>query len=286
MKIEIKSIYGELIFEGDFSCIAEAVKAALGAKKSLRAADLRFADLRYADLNSADLSSANLSAADLRAANLSAADLRAANLRFANLRSANLSAADLRAANLSAADLRAANLSFANLRAADLSSANLRAADLSAADLRAANLRAANLRAANLRAANLRAADLRYADLSSAKNAALAIAMTRILPPEGNLVGWKKLKCGEIAKLLIPTHAKRSHAFGRKCRASEALVLEIYKDGQPVAGEFAAHYDSALTYSKGKTVTPTAPFDDDFTNECGSGIHFFITREEAEAYIL
>jgi len=246
MKIEIKSIYGELIFEGDFSCIAEAVKAALGAKKSLRAADLRFADLRYADLNSADLSSANLSAADLRAANLSAADLRAANLSFANLRaanlsSANLSAADLRAANLSAADLRAANLSFANLRAADL---------------------------------------------SSAKNAALAIAMTRILPPEGNLVGWKKLKCGEIAKLLIPTHAKRSHAFGRKCRASEALVLEIYKDGQPVAGEFAAHYDSALTYSKGKTVTPTAPFDDDFTNECGSGIHFFITREEAEAYIL
>ena len=110
--------------------------------------------------------------------------------------------------------------------------------------------------------------------------------MTRILPPEGNLVGWKKLKCGEIAKLLIPTHAKRSHDFGRKCRASEALVLEIYQDGQPAEGEFVAHYDSAFTYSKGKTVKPTVPFDDDFTNECGSGIHFFITREEAEAYSL
>jgi len=241
MKIEIKSIYGELIFEGDFSCIAEAVKAALGAKKSLR----------YA------------------------------NLGYANLRAANLSYADLRSADLRYADLRAANLSYA-----DLNSANLSYADLNSANLRAANLRAADLRYADLSSANLSYADLSYADLSSAKNAALAIAMTRILPPEGNLVGWKKLKCGEIAKLLIPTHAKRSHAFGRKCRASEALVLEIYKDGQPVAGEFAAHYDSALTYSKGKTVTPTAPFDDDFTNECGSGIHFFITREEAEAYIL
>ena len=75
-------------------------------------------------------------------------------------------------------------------------------------------------------------------------------------------------------------------AFGRKCRAAEAKVLEIYDDGKPTDGEFLSHYDSAFRYAKGKTVTPTTPFDDDFTNECGAGIHFFITRDEAEAYCL
>src|SRR6202000_1717221 len=120
MKIEIKTIFGELIFEGDFACIAEAVLAALAAKKSLSSADLRSADLRYADL-----SSANLSSADLRYADLSSANLSSADLRYADLSSANLSSANLISANLRSADLRSANLSYADLSSANLSSADL-----------------------------------------------------------------------------------------------------------------------------------------------------------------
>jgi hypothetical protein len=134
--LEIRSIYGLVLWTGEATSVRDAVEKAVAAR-------------------------ADLSAADLRAANLRAANLRAANLSAANLRAADLSDADLRAANLRAADLRAADLSDANLRAANLSAANLSAANLSAADLRAANLRDANLRAANLRAANLRAANLR-----------------------------------------------------------------------------------------------------------------------------
>lgn len=34
----------------------------------------------------------------------------------------------------------------------------------------------------------------------------------------------------------------------------------------------------------GETVTPTEPFDDDRLKDCASGIHFFITRQEAVNY--
>jgi len=85
MKIEIKSIYGTLLFEGDFSCIANAVKAAIKAKADLSSADLRSADLSSADLSSANLSYSDLSSANLRYANLSFADLRYALHRYSQI---------------------------------------------------------------------------------------------------------------------------------------------------------------------------------------------------------
>ena len=113
MNISLKTIFGEVIIEGDFSCLAEAIKAALKDKKSLRSADLCSADLCSANLRSADLCYANLCYADLRYANLSYANLSYANLSYANLSSANLSSA-----NLSSAYLSSANLCSADLRSA------------------------------------------------------------------------------------------------------------------------------------------------------------------------
>jgi hypothetical protein len=43
MKIQLKTVFGDLIFAGDFSSVAELVKAALGARKSLR---IRRAEVR------------------------------------------------------------------------------------------------------------------------------------------------------------------------------------------------------------------------------------------------
>ena len=58
--------------------------------------------------------------------------------------------------------------------------------------------------------------------------------MTNIVP-EGELVGWKKLWEGKIARLRIPAEAKRSNATGRKCRAEFAVVLDIWDGvGVPV----------------------------------------------------
>ena len=232
MQIQIKSIMGRLLFEGDFSCLSDAVSVAVKKHTDLRSADLGSADLSYADLRSANLRSADLSSADLSSANLSSA----------NLSSANLSSADLRSADLSYADLSYADLSYADLRYADL-----------------------------------RYADLSYADLSYADGAALAVAKTRILP-EGDIVGWKKCQSGTLVKLLIPKKAKRSHAFGRKCRAEFVKVLEV------VGAKEAKSIHDGTVYVAGKTVKPKCQFDENWMEECASGIHFFITREEAEEY--
>ena len=211
------------------------------------------------------------------------ADLRSANLRSANLRSANLSSADLRYADLSSADLRYANLSSADLSSADLSSANLsyadlRYANLSYADLSSANLRSANLSYADLSSANLRSANLSSADLRYAKGHSLAVAMTRIVPPEGEVTGWKQCQSGVLVKVKIPAEAKRSNAFGRKCRAEFVDVLEI------VGGDVGiSKHDGKTQYKVGERVHCES-WCDNFTQECAGGIHFFITREEAEAY--
>jgi len=107
-KIEIKSIFGEVLFtyEDENATIKKAVEKAIKERVSLSFADLRSADLSYANLSSADLSSAVLSFASLRFANLSFADLRFADLIYADLIYADLSFADLSSANLSSAKNR------------------------------------------------------------------------------------------------------------------------------------------------------------------------------------
>lgn len=167
------------------------------------------------------------------------------------------------------ADLRCANLCGANLRHANLCGANLRGADLSDANLSGADLHCANLRGADLRGANLRGANLRGADLHCAKG----LEQLCILPA-GDLVGYKKLTEGTIAVLRIPADAKRVNAYtSRKCRAEFAYVTK---------GNGSAKHDGT-PYAEGTCIVPDE-YDPDPRVECSHGIHFFITRAEAEAY--
>ena len=150
-------------------------------------------------------------------------------------------------------------------------------ANLSGANLSRANLSGADLSRAYLSGAYLSGADLSGANLSWAKGAEIVIARTRILP-EGALIGWKKCQGGVIVRLRIPEEARRSHAFGRKCRAEFADVLEVI--GADVG---VSSHDNRTEYRSGERVT-CHRWSDDWREECAGGIHFFITREEAEAY--
>ncbi len=129
----------------------------------------------------------------------------------------------------------------------------------------------------NLREADLRWANLREADLQGAIGLDKKPTQTVILP-EGDLIVYKKLEEG-VSKLLIPADAKRSNATGRKCRAEYAKVLELPQD----VTEGTSKHDSKFKYRVGEMVRPDR-FDPDWKNECTGGIHFFITRDEAEEY--
>ena len=125
IKIQIKSVFGEVLFEYEKEnntikdTLIEAVK---------RGAYLRGAYLRGADLGGADLRGAYLGGADLRGTDLRGADLRGAYLGGADLGGADLGGADLRGADLGGADLRGAYLGGADLRGTDLRGADLRGA--------------------------------------------------------------------------------------------------------------------------------------------------------------
>jgi hypothetical protein len=195
---------------------------------------------------------------------------------YADLRDAVVSLVE-KNANLRGANLRGADLRGANLCGADLRESNLRGADLREANLCGADLRGADLREANLCGADLYGADLRGADLREAKNAELPQSQT-IIVPDGDLRVWKKCRNGVIVHLLIPYTAKRSNATGRKCRAEFADVLEV------IGAEFGiSQHDGKTVYRKGERVTCDSWCEDRWT-ECGGGIHFYLTRIEAEAH--
>ena len=229
-------------------------------------------------------------------ADLSGEDIYGLDLRGANLYGANLIRADLRVAYLIKTDLREANLSGADLSGADLYEAKLSGADISGADLREANLSGANLSGANLSGADLRGADLRGADLSGA-NLRLAknipsYACRLVCPEEGSFIGFKKARTTApdfreaIVKLLITEDAKRSSATTRKCRCDKAKVISITSlDGKENFTTAYSYYDRIFQYTVGQTVV-IDDFDEDRWNECSTGVHFFITREEAIDYTI
>jgi len=186
------------------------------------------------------------------------ADLRGADLRGAHLNEAYLSGADLSGAHLSGANLRGANLRRANLRGADLSGANLSGAYLNEANLRGAYLRGANLSGAH---------DINY-----------VLSQSSILPESGPIWGWKKCRNGVLVKLVVGNTAKRSHGTGRKCRAEHVKVLEVI--GAEVG---ISQHDRSVEYRVGQIVR-CDKWNEDRWTECGGGIHFFLTRIEAERY--
>ena len=186
---------------------------------------------------------------------------------------------DMRA-DLSYADLRDTNLSGANLRCADLSGANLRCADLSYADLSGANLSYADLsyadlRDANLSGANLSYADLRCADLSGAKGTLIEFRKGKMLTED--IIGYKKCRGGVIVKLLIPRGAIVFSINGNKCRTNKAKVLEI----EGATRAISQH--KYMSYYVGDEFT-VYDFNCEYNEECASGIHFFMTKEEAVRY--
>ena len=102
-----------------------------------------------------------------------------------------------------------------------------------------------------------------------------------VCPVEGSFIGWKWADdC--LVKLRIPEDARRSSGTSRKCRCDKAEVLEITKDGEPVEVTFSDH-DYTFMYRVGKIVEEPK-YDPDRWKTCAPGIHFFMTKEEAENY--
>jgi hypothetical protein len=99
----------------------------------------------------------------------------------------------------------------------------------------------------------------------------------KVILPKGEIIGWKKLNNNVICKLRIPAEAKRVGGIvGKKCRAEFAVVLE--GEGNSLTDQY-----TKVAYKIGEKVVPDK-FDGNPLVECSTGIHFFLTKEEAEKF--
>lgn len=234
-----------------------------GQKANLRGAKLNYLNLSGALLYEADLSEAFLYGADLSNAILGGVDLREANLSRAKLTNAYLFNADLSGVSLIHADL-----CRTNLFRADLSSSNLRGAYLYHAILCGTDLSRANLSEAALQGA-----DISETYLDRSQEFRKGIILTE------NLIGYKKCEDDVIVTLEIPKGAIVFCINGSKCRTNTAKCIDI-SNNKEIA---YSNYEPTFRYEIGKTYIVNN-FNLAYNIECGTGIHFFKTRKEAEEY--
>lgn len=185
-------------------------------------------------------------------------------LEVDSLQGDSLTGSNLEGANLFEEDMRGSYLKGVNLRGAYLEGVNFEGAYLGGVNFEGAYLKRAYLKGANLEGANLERAELPHYN---------------IVPEEGGFYAWKKTSYGVI-KIYVPADAKRcSSLVGRKCRASKVKVVS----GEGVGGLSPNISVGYKRYGKGDIVEADK-WDDDIRVECTHGIHFFMTKKEAEEW--
>lgn len=138
---------------------------------------------------------------------------------------------------------------------------------------------------ADLRQTDFWAARLVATNFDQAKIDASSRGLVLYCPAEGPFLGYKKAFNQLLIQLLIPADAKRSSATTNACRCSKAKVLAIY---DPITlqrySEAQSLVDAEFVYRTGHWVYPDAYTDDHFVAST-HGIHFWMTRAEALAYL-
>ena len=185
---------------------------------------------------------------------------------------ADLTGANLTCTNLTGADLTGADLTDADLTWADFTGANLTSADLYGACLYGANLFGADLTGAILIDSELEYANLNDTILDEKEQCRNGIVLTE------PMIGYKKSDEGKIITLEIPVGAKIFSINNKKRRTNKAKVIDMQGET-----ELSSIHDIDFKYHVGDEIN-IIDFDDNYNVECGEGIHFFLTGDEAENY--
>lgn len=216
----------------------------------------------------------------------------------ASLYNRNFSGINLSRARFHCAAFRRVNFSHANLAGANFERAAFDDVNFSDADLTGANFDGAYFIYANLENADMRGVSLegtRFEHVLINENTKIFIPLR--CPSSGSFIGWKKAHYETpesteyyphcIVKILVPEDARRSSAFGEKCRCDKAVILGAYDcaTGCPLEQSIVIRsvHSFDFAYHIGDTIT-IPDFDDHRWVECSYGFHFFIDEESAKNY--
>lgn len=211
-------------------------------------------------------------------------DMQEITLKNMNLAGASLTRVDFSGVTFENVCLESADLSGCKLKNAWFQNSSLHGAILRDADMESCMLRKADMRECDIRGANLYCAVLEKAKLKGIISDEKTQYFRLYCPEKGAFLGYKKCCFDRIAELLIPGDAKRSSATLNTCRCSKAKVLIIKSvDCSTYYEEAWSLVDEEFVYRKGEWVE-VPDFDEDRWNDSTTGIHFWMTREEAIGY--
>lgn len=161
---------------------------------------------------------------------------------------------------------------------------SMKGADFKNARMVTASFRRCDMRGCNIEDATLFGAVLEHADLEGIISNEGTKWFRLHCPEKGAFLGYKKCVNDRMVQLLIPADAKRTSATLPSCRCSKAKVLTIK------SFDFTKNFDEAwslvdenFVYKKGEWVE-VKDFNEDRWQDSTTGIHFWMSRAEAEAY--
>ena len=177
-----------------------------------------------------------------------------------------------------------ANLEYSSVFNALFDECTARKTNFRHANLECAVLRYADMLGCNIEGANLYGAVLEYAKLGGIISDEDTKWFHLHCLEKGALLGYKKCFNELLVQLLIPADAKRTSATLPSCRCNKAKVLTIksfdYKENHMEASSLV---DENFVYRVGEWIE-VKNFNEDRWMDSTTGIHFWITREEAKNY--
>ena len=177
-----------------------------------------------------------------------------------------------------------ANLEYSNVFNVLFDECTLRGTNFKNANLENATLRYADMTGANIQGANLYSAVLENAKLDDIIFDKDTKWFRLHCPKKGAFLGYKKCFNDRLVQLLIPADAKRSSATMGTCRCNKAKVLTIKSfDYKQTYTEASSLVDDNFIYRVGQWVE-VKDFNEDRWRDSTTGIHFWMTREEAKKY--
>lgn len=197
-----------------------------------------------------------------------------------NLKNIDFSRCDFRNVRLDGADMSGIKAENAFFGGSTLHGTNLQGAFLKSADFRRCDLSEADIRGANMRSSALY-----KANLQGIKTDDTTQFFHLYCPAEGPFIGWKVCYGRKIVQLLVPADARRISGTTNEIKCDKAKVLTIKSvDFTQRYEEAHSYVDENFIYRTGQMVY-AENFNPDRFAESGGGIHIWMTREEAIAYL-
>ena len=251
-------------------------------KADLASAFLYQSKIRNGDFCDADLTNAHFAGADLTSCRFTNADLHNTKLigvcaSHSKFDRVNFNETECGVSDFVGARFNEANIANSNFYKCTLSSSIFCDAKIEHTIFNEANLNHSYLLWDSLKECDFEGANLYEAEIYDKERYRIG---TFIKEP---IRGYKKCKDGEghyvIVELEIPAGAIVFSINGNKCRTNIAKVISI----ENVLDVAYSIMERKFEYRPGETVIPD-DFDLQYNVECGNGIHFFKTREEAECF--